>query len=258
MYFMPIALIPATIVGLIKGHVTTIVVNASGFAGYMLAAWCVRQGLKAEAQYLQSRLARPPRWPLKLIAAIITSLTTGLIAWLAVERTPAVSFIFAGGALLAMYLSYGFDPRRKKEIAGAHGYSGDEIFRTLEESARLIRDIERANDKIVNSELNQRIERICEIADSILAEIEADPRDIRRARKFLNVYLDGAKKVTEGYARTHRHHPSGELEQNFRNVLVTIESVFQEQRQKLLEDDAFDLDVQIEVLNTQLKREGIR
>nr|WP_305910298.1 5-bromo-4-chloroindolyl phosphate hydrolysis family protein [Methylomarinum sp. Ch1-1]MDP4522635.1 5-bromo-4-chloroindolyl phosphate hydrolysis family protein [Methylomarinum sp. Ch1-1] len=132
------------------------------------------------------------------------------------------------------------------------------MFRTLEESALIIRDIEQANDKIENPELNQRIERICEIANGILAEIEADPRDIRRARKFLNVYLDGARKVTEGYARTHRHSQSGELEQNFRNVLATIESVFQEQKQKLLEDDVFDLDVQIEVLNTQLKREGIR
>jgi hypothetical protein len=47
------------------------------------------------------------------------------------------------------------------------------------------------------------------------------------------------------------------LEQNFRNVLETIESTFQEQHQKLLEEDLFDLDVKIEVLNTQLKREGI-
>ena len=41
------------------------------------------------------------------------------------------------------------------------------------------------------------------------------------------------------------------------DVLETIESVFQEQHQKLLEEDVFDLDVKIEVLNTQLKREGI-
>lgn len=257
LYFLPAALIPATMIGLGKGHVSTIIVNASGLACYLLAAWCVRRGLKAEMLYDQRRIARPPRWPLKLIAALIVAVTTGMIAWLGARQPLPVAILFAGGALLGMYLSYGFDPRHEKKIAGMHGYSGGEIFQTLEDSARIIRSIERANDSIRNSELNQRIERICEIADSILAEIEADPRDIRRARKFLNVYLDGARQVTEGYARTHQHSQSGELEQNFRNVLVTIESVFQEQKQKLLEDDVFDLDVQIEVLNTQLKREGI-
>lgn len=257
LYFLPVALIPATIIGLGKGHVSAIIVNASSFAIYMLAAWCLRKGLKAESQYLQSRIARPPRWPFKLIAAIITALTTGVIAWLGAGQAIMVAAFYAGGAFVGMYLSYGFDPRHEKKISGAQGYSGDEILQALEESTRIIRSIEQANDKIRNAELNQRIERICEIADGILAEIKSDPRDFRRARKFLNVYLDGARQVTEGYARTHQHSQADELEQNFRNVLVTIESVFQEQKQQLLEDDIFDLDVKIEVLSTQLKREGI-
>jgi len=40
-------------------------------------------------------------------------------------------------------------------------------------------------------------------------------------------------------------------------VLDSIETVFQEQKDKLLEEDLFDLDVQIEVLAKQLKHEGI-
>ena len=257
LYFLPIGLIPATFIALGKGNLPDILVNAAGFAFYMLAAWCLRKGLQAEHSYAKSRIARPPQKPLKTIAAVITALTTGMIAWLGAGHTLPVALMFAGGTFLGMYLSYGFDPRDEKKITAAHGYSRDEILQTLEDSSRIIRSIEQANDRIRNTELNQRIERICEVADSILAEIEADPRDIRRARKFLNVYLDGARQVTEGYAKTHQQTQSGELEQNFRNVLETIESVFQEQHQKLLEEDVFDLDVQIEVLTTQLKREGI-
>lgn len=252
LYFLPIALIPATIIALGKGNLLGIIVNASGFALYVFAAWCLRKGLQAE-----SPITRTPKLPLKMLAAIITALATGMIAWLGAQQTLPVALIFAGGAFLGMYLSYGFDLRQKKKIADAQGYSGDEILRMLEESSLIIRSIEQANDKIRNTELNQRIENICAIADRILAEIESDPRDIRRARKFLNVYLDGAKQVTEGYARTHQQTQSGQLEQNFRNVLETIETVFQEQHQKLLEEDVFDLDVKIEVLTTQLKREGI-
>ena len=40
-------------------------------------------------------------------------------------------------------------------------------------------------------------------------------------------------------------------------MLETIESSFAETRERLLQDDAMDLDVQIEVLTTRLKREGV-
>ena len=73
----------------------------------------------------------------------------------------------------------------------------------------------------------------------------------------MNVYLDSALRVSESYARTHVQAPSAELETRFRNVLVTIEQVFGEQQRKLLENDVLDLDVQIEVLKTQLEREGV-
>ena len=87
--------------------------------------------------------------------------------------------------------------------------------------------------------------------------VEENPRDLRRARKFLNVYLTGAQRVSEGYARTHRRAGSEELESDFRDVLSTIENVFEEQRRKLLAKDALDVDVQIEVLARQLEREGV-
>jgi 5-bromo-4-chloroindolyl phosphate hydrolysis protein len=257
LYLLPLALIPATIIALVKGNFLGIIVNASGLALYVFAAMSLRKGLQAERALAQNPISRASKWPLKKLAAIITALATGLIAWLGAQQTLPVALLFAGGAFLGMYLSYGFDLRQEKKVADAQGYSGEEILRMLEESSQVIRSIEQANKKIRNTELNRRIDTICAIADRILAEIEADPRDIRRARKFLNVYLDGAKQVTEGYAQTHQQNQSGQLEQNFRNVLETIESVFQEQHQKLLEDDVFDLDVKIEVLTTQLKREGI-
>lgn len=257
LYFLPIALIPATFIALGKGHLLSILVNAAGFALYMLAAWCLRKGLQAEYIYTQSRIARPPEKPLKTIAAVIAALATGMIAWLGAKHSLPVALMFAVGVFLGMYLRYGLDPRNANKITAAQGYSGHEIQQALADSSRIVRTIEQANDRIRNTELNRRIERICAVADSILADIAADPRDFRRARKFLNIYLDGVLQVTQGYAKTHQQTHSGELEQNFRTVLDTIETVFQEQHQKLLEEDVFDLDVKIEVLNTQLKQEGI-
>jgi 5-bromo-4-chloroindolyl phosphate hydrolysis protein len=259
LYLLPLALIPATIIALIRGDLAGIVVNSGCYVLYLYAARLLRLGLAAEAKYRGKRIGVVPKNPLKLYAAVIVALSTGSLAWLGAGHTFLISIIYALGAFLGMYFSYGFDPRKEKAAAvnGRHGYSNEEIRQTIDAAERLINAIELANDKIANVELNNRLDRICAIAGDILIELEQDPGDIRRARKFLKVYLEGARKVTEGYAKTHNQADSGELEHNFRNILEKIETVFIEQKDKLIANEIFDLDVQIEVLNTQLKEEGI-
>jgi 5-bromo-4-chloroindolyl phosphate hydrolysis protein len=257
LYVLPFFLVLATIKAFVHGNLSGIIVNAGGYAAFLLAAQILRRGLQAENIYREKRVARAPKWPLKTLAAGIVALTTFAIAWQGAHHTFLVSIAFGGGALLGMALSYGFDPRAQKTVAGAHGYTIEEISSTIEAAENAILSIENANNKITNREFNTRIDRICETARHIVDEMEANPGTIRRARKFLLVYLDGANKVTNGYANTHLQADAIELEQNFRNVLDSIETVFKEQKDKLLEEDLFDLDVQIEVLAKQLQHEGI-
>ena len=257
LYILPFLAIPATIKAFINGNLAGIIINAGGYALFLFAANLLRRGLIAEATYLEKRITRAPKWPLKTIAAIAVALTTFLMAWQGAQHTFWVAVAFGSGALLGMYLSYGFDPRAEKTVTGDHGYSTEEITKTITEAESVILSIENTNHRIRNVEFNKRINRICETARDILVELEANPAAIRRTRKFLLVYLDGASKVTAGYASTHQQVDSSELEQNFRNLLHNIETVFKEQKDKLLEEDLFDLDVQMEVLATQLKHEGV-
>jgi len=257
MYFLPLPAIPAAVFDLIQENFSGVVINTIGYALFIYAAILLRKGLAAEKNYLEKRIARPPKWPLKSHAAVITAITTGSIAWLGAGNSLLISILFGLGAFSGMYFSYGFDPRKEKMVAGGHGYSTEKIAATIDEADQIIKRIEQANRLINNQEFNNRIERICDLSRSILNKIEEDPGDIRRARKFLKVYLEGTQKVTEGYAKTHQLSNSEILEQNFRNVLENIESVFSEQKDKLIENEMFDLDVQIEVLSKQLKQEGI-
>lgn len=257
LYVLPFLLIPGTIKAFAHGNLLGIFINAGGYAAFLLAAQILRRGLQAEAIYLEKRVARAPKWPLKTLAAGIVAGTTFVLAWLGAHYPFFVSIAFGGGALLGMFLRYGFDPRAQKTVAGDHGYTIEEINATIEAAENTILSIETANNKITNREFNNRIDRICETARNILDDMEANPATIRRARKFLLVYLEGTNKVTNGYANTHLQADSIELEQNFRTVLDSIETVFKEQKDKLLQEDLFDLDVQIEVLAKQLKHEGI-
>ncbi len=257
LYVLPLLAIPATIKALMHGNLLGIIVNAGGYTAYLLAAHLLKRGLQAERVYQDKRVARAPKWPLKTVASMIVAVTTFGMAWLGGGNTFLVSTAFGVGALLGMSLCYGLDPRAAKSILGDHGYSIEEINHTIEQAENVIRSIEHANDKIRNLEFNNRIDQICATARQIVDDLEANPSAIRRARKFLLVYLDGADKVANGYANTHTQVEAQELEQNFRNVLDNLDEVFKEQRQRLLQEDLFDLDVQMEVLVKQLKHEGI-
>lgn len=257
LYFLPVLAIPATIIAFGKGNLNGIIINASAYALFILAAGLLRRGLINEAQYHEKTVTKAPKWPLKTIAAFIVALATTMLAYLGAGHTLLISAVFGLGGMLGMYFSYGFDPRSEKSVTGNHGYTTEEITRTIDEAEQAITGIEAANSLIRNDRFNQRIENICSIARDILMQIEADPGDIRRARKFLNVYLDGTLKVTHGYAKTHAYADTEVLEEKFRDLLNTIESVFLQQKDKLQEEDTLDLDVRIDVLTTQLKREGI-
>jgi 5-bromo-4-chloroindolyl phosphate hydrolysis protein len=165
---------------------------------------------------------------------------------------------FGGGAFAAFILLYGLDPRRQSVVV-AENRDGSvaRVTEALQQAEQKIMSIEQAASRIKQPELNQRLTRIIALARDILAEIAHDPRDLRRARKFLNTYLDGAQRVVTGYAEAHSNHCNQTLNANFRRVLVSIEEVFSQQLQRLRENDLLDLDVNMEVLEAQLKREGL-
>lgn len=258
LYLLAMPMVPALLVVLALGDLTKLLVYGGAFASFVAAARFMKKGLVAEAEFRKRKIAKAARTPLKTIGSFFVGVGTFVTSWLAVGHALPFAAVIATLAFIGSMLFYGRDPVGSKlGKLGSHGYSTDEIIATLKEAESKIFGIESARRDIHNSELSLRLKRIVESAKRILGVIEEDPADIRRARKFLNVYLDGARSVTEGYANAHLKGHAGELEGNFRNVLQTIEGVFEEQHQKLLEHDKLDLDVQIEVLSTQLKKEGV-
>ncbi len=259
LFIMPIPVLVAAVISLVGGNFWSTVVNSASFAGFMLAAVIARHGFKVEQLYHSKKLAMAPTTPFKTVSALILSITTGLTAYLATSNYGIFSSILIGGAtLLAYYLWYGLDPRRDKTGNIGLGVTAEEVFEALEAANIKIDAIEKARTDISNVQFDQHLDRIISKARNIITLIENDPSDLPRARKFLKVYLDGTRRVTESYAKTHRNEATTvELDSNFSNVLNSIESTFDEQHEKLKKQDQFDLDVNIEVLETQLKREGI-
>jgi 5-bromo-4-chloroindolyl phosphate hydrolysis protein len=257
LFLLPLPLLVALLASLATGQVGAVLANGFGFGLFMLGAMLARTGFRVEREYHRRSLARAPRLPLKTLGGLVVALAAGLTAFTAAGYGLLTSLAFGIATLTGYLMCYGLDPRHDKFDAQQLGVSADEVLSALEEGERAIQSIEKSRARLRNQELRARLGRITDQARKILAGIEEDPKDLRRARKFLVVYLEGAQRVSEGYARTHSKLDSGELEDNFRRVLDSIEQVFAQQQARLLEDDALDLDVQIEVLQKQLQQEGV-
>jgi len=257
LFILPLPLIPALIISLGKGDLNKTLIHAAAMALFLGGALIARRGLQQEYENAENKTAKRPL-PLKVLAAAMVSMATGLCSWLAVGHSLLFSVVVTLLTFLAFYLSYGIEPIRSMFASPGSDFDEEGFSNTLLDAEQKIAKIENVIHMLSNLELNSRLLRITQLARDIVSRIEQDPKDIHRARKFLYVYLDGALRVTEGYAKTHKQANSMVLEDKFRNVLITIEDVFKQQQQRLLENDILDLDVQIEVLNKQMRQEGIR
>lgn len=246
----------AALVSLFLGRLDMVAGTAGAFGLVILASSLVARGLAARRE---RRPAKGVPKPLAL-GAVLVGLAGFLAAWLGAGYGTAMSVLFGAASGIGAGLLFGLDeaPLRPALPEGASPLSADER-RVLAEARNRVKALETAARMVASSEFRDRLDRVAGWAGAVVAEIERDPRDLRRARKSLTVYLDGAEKVVAKYLATHPRagDQQGVLEQNFRTLLEELERAFAEQHAKLLQNDTMDLDVQIEVLTTRLKREGV-
>ena len=232
----------------------------AGIGLLIIAGELVRRGLDASAHYEERRFAAaPPAY--RLAGSLAIGLGFFVISLLSTGYGFGMSLLFAalgtGGAIGA----YGLDPTRAKQLDAATaertGVRTEQIVAAVAEAERKLDDIRSHAATLANRELKLRIDRILDRAHAVLDELERDPKDLPRARRFLNVYLDGTRNVVRDYARRQQDFADTDLGQNFATVLGTIETVFSQQLDHLKKDEALDLEVAIQVLETQLSKEGV-
>ena len=258
LYLFSALLLITLIKSLSSGQTLNFLATTISFLTMLAGAWTIRKGLFYQAEAASRKWNRSTRVPWKVTGSILVAVSTA-VASLFVVGQPLIIAVGTGiGALAGCLLCYGLDPQYSNpDAVSTLGVTTDEVITALEEAEAKITNIEDAAKNIRELELKDRLGRITAKARDILDVVEEDPRDLRRARKFLKVYLEGTEKVTQGYVKMHPNAQDAKLEDNFRNVLKTIEDVFIEQHEKLMENDVLDLDVQIEVLQAQLKHEGV-
>jgi 5-bromo-4-chloroindolyl phosphate hydrolysis protein len=257
LYLLPSPLAPTALIALAQGDFNAAMAAAGCLLSLFAGAHLNRRGIREELIGPARRYTRPVRIPYKYLAAALVGLGTAVAAFALVGQGLAVSLTFGLLALAGYHLTYRLPPLRRLLPQTRYETADKALRRVLEQAERRLLAIEVVADKVANQELSERLRRITEHGRAILDLIAERPAERFRARKFLNVYLEGAERVATRYAKTHRLARTQVLEQNFRRVLAQIEAVFERERSQLHEHDVLDLDIQIEVLRKQLEREGI-
>ena len=257
LYVLPLPLPIAGLVALASGDFGAAVSAIGAFAALFAGARLNRRALREQVLAPQRRYSRPSAMPYGYLAGGLVAAGTAIAAAGVIGHGALVSAAFAALAAAGFQLSYPLAPLRSLLRRPEREPADARVRAALQVAESRVLAIELAAEGIGNRELEDRLRRIASQGRGILELIGERPGELSRARKFLNVYLEGAERVASRYVKTHRLSRSRELEGNFRNVLAEIESVFERQRTLLLEHDVDDLDIQIEVLRKQLEREGI-
>lgn len=248
------------VMGMLSGTTGKVLGAVLAITALQLAARLIRRGRLAERDYADRAITKAPP-PFKTVGHVLVGVAGFCLATIAGGQ-PLLLGILAGGIMgFASILAYGMDPRSDKgldaTLAERAGLKVEAVLEALEEARGKVRAIETEARGLHSRELKERLTRITASARGVLQQIEKDPRDLRRARRFLVTYLDGTRDVVAGYRAQQNDLADTPLAENFRHVLETVEKVFAEQAEILRRNESLDLEVQIDVLKTQLEREGV-
>jgi 5-bromo-4-chloroindolyl phosphate hydrolysis protein len=256
MFLLPLPLLFAGLGAIGRGSAGEMLGELGAFAGLMLSAWLLNEGLRAEEAYAARGVARPPAVPRKLFAAVLTGASIALAGVLGSGQIGA-ALAFGVAAAVAHVAAFGLDPMRKKGMEGVDEFAIDRVARAIDEAEALVRQTTDAAKRFGDRRLEGRVDRICDQAREVFRAIERDPRDLTRARRFLSVYLLGLRDATVKFAEVWSRSRDAEARRGYEALLGDLEASFGAQRTHLLEDDRSDLDIEIEVLRERLQQDGL-
>ena len=226
------------------------------FGLLILAAWLTREGIRAQEAYEARKVARRPALPRKMLASVLTGLGLGVVGLAGHGVAEAGIFAVLGAVLHG--LSFGLDPLRNKGMEGVDLHQTDRVARAVDVAEAHLAAMSDAIRRAQDRGLEARVAQFQLIARDLFRTVENDPRDLTAARKYLGIYLQGARDATVKFADLYARTRSAEAKAGYEALLVDLEQNFAARTQKLLSDDAGDVTVEIEVLRERLQREGVR
>ncbi len=251
--FIPPAI--AAVAGLF-GSPGALVLSLGAAAVLALSAWLLREGLRAEAAYEARAIARHPALPRKILAAVLTGGGT-LLAALSGGTDLGGSLLYALAASGLHLAAFGLDPLGDKRVEGVDSFQQDRVARVVEEAEGYLAAIRDQVRSLGDRALEMRVAGFEALARRMIRTVEEDPRDLTAARKYLGVYLLGARDATLRFAELYRRTRDAQARADYEALLGDLEANYAQGTTRLLEGGREAMDLEIKVLRDRLRREGV-
>ena len=252
LYLPPIILV---LTGLNDGP-TVLVAALLGAGALTLAAWMLQQGLRAEAAFNARSIARRPALPRKMLASALTGIGMTMAAYSG-ENGIFGSVLYGLAALGLHVAAFGIDPLRNKRVDGIDDFQQDRVARVVDTAEAYLDGMKAQIAALGDRKLDLRVSGFQAVARRMIRTVEQDPRDLTGARRFLGVYLMGARDATIKFVEVYKTSRSAEARTKYEALLDDLEQNFAARTEKMLLDDHTDMDIEINVLRDRLQREGV-
>ena len=137
----------------------------------------------------------------------------------------------------------------------------NEVESTIKIGRNYIEQIKNIRNELSKEEIAVKLDKLGNISNQILIQVEKNPNKIQEVNKFINHYLPITIKLINSYKDINNQLVQGE---NIENAKIEIEksidlinSAFENLLDDLYEDVVLDISTDISVLKTLFKQEGL-
>lgn len=136
-----------------------------------------------------------------------------------------------------------------------------EVQAIIKEGRVALKEMGRLYSSIPNPEIRSKINELMSVSDKIVRDAIDDPSDVPQIRKFLDYYLPTTIKLLNAYDRMNSQEISGSnitgSMERIEDMLDTAVDAYKRQLDALFANQAADIQMDIEVMNGMLAREGL-
>lgn len=152
---------------------------------------------------------------------------------------------------------------KKKEVPEeekSKSTGNPEIDKLLKERDRVLSEMRRLNDAIVDEKISAQIDHLEEVTGKIIDHVAAHPKKLPQIRRFLDYYLPTTLKILNAYDRMDSTGISGSnidaTKTKVENMMDTITQAYDKQLDALFGAEALDISTDITVMENLLAQEG--
>ena len=146
----------------------------------------------------------------------------------------------------------------EEEIESSYG---KDVQSTLKVCRDYIKEIKTVKNELCREEISMKLDKLSNVSEEILKQIEKNPKKVEEVNKFINHYLPITLKLINSYEELNSQALQGE---NIQKAKIEIEEsidlinkAFENLLDDLFEDIRLDISTDISVLKTLFKQEGL-